>query len=184
MPPSPSSSPASTSEGALIRVRGLTTRIAGKVLHDRVDLDVRPGEVMGVVGASGSGKSVLLRTIIGLMEADAGTVEIFGRELRALDESRLRTLEARWGVLFQDGALFSSLFGLGDFAWLEGHGTNTDPHAGTQDFTGGNARDQGKNQQERTRCQRNEGAAHRQRSAGKLDQRSGDPENRRHTNHV
>ena len=85
----------------MIRVRGLTTRIGGKVLHDHVDLDVQAGEVMGVVGASGSGKSVLLRTIIGLMEADAGTVEIFGHELRAL--------ETRWGVLFQDGALFSSL---------------------------------------------------------------------------
>ncbi|HEV2551344.1 MAG TPA: ATP-binding cassette domain-containing protein [Stellaceae bacterium] len=93
----------------MIRVRGLTTRIGGNVLHDRIDLDVWAGEVMGVVGASGSGKSVLLRTIIGLIEADAGTVEIFGRALHALDESGLRTLEARWGVLFQDGALFSSL---------------------------------------------------------------------------
>jgi phospholipid/cholesterol/gamma-HCH transport system ATP-binding protein len=93
----------------MIRVRGLTTRIGGKVLHDHVDLDVRAGEVMGVVGASGSGKSVLLRAIIGLFEAEAGTVEIFGREPRELDEEELRALEARWGVLFQDGALFSSL---------------------------------------------------------------------------
>jgi phospholipid/cholesterol/gamma-HCH transport system ATP-binding protein len=93
----------------MIRVRGLTTRIGGKVLHDRVDLDVRPGEVVGVVGASGSGKSVLLRTVIGLSEPVGGTIEIFGRELRALDEAGLHALEARWGVLFQDGALFSSL---------------------------------------------------------------------------
>jgi phospholipid/cholesterol/gamma-HCH transport system ATP-binding protein len=93
----------------MIRVRGLTTRIGGKVLHDHIDLDVRSGEVMGVVGASGSGKSVLLRTIIGLFEPEAGTVEIFGREPRELDEAELRALEARWGVLFQDGALFSSL---------------------------------------------------------------------------
>jgi len=93
----------------MIRIRGLTTRIGGKVLHDRVDLDVRQGEVVGVVGASGSGKSVLLRTIIGLYEPVGGTVEIFGRELRALDEAGLHALEARWGVLFQDGALFSSL---------------------------------------------------------------------------
>jgi phospholipid/cholesterol/gamma-HCH transport system ATP-binding protein len=93
----------------MIRVRGLSTRIGGQVLHDRVDLDVRPGEVVGVVGASGSGKSVLLRTIIGLFEPVGGTIEIFGRELRALDEGGLRALEARWGVLFQDGALFSSL---------------------------------------------------------------------------
>jgi len=93
----------------MIRIRGLTTRIGGKVLHDRVDLDVRQGEVVGVVGASGSGKSVLLRTIIGLYEPVGGTVEIFGRDLRALDEAGLHALEARWGVLFQDGALFSSL---------------------------------------------------------------------------
>jgi phospholipid/cholesterol/gamma-HCH transport system ATP-binding protein len=93
----------------MIRVRGLTTRIGGKVLHDGIDLDVRAGEVMGVVGASGSGKSVLLRTIIGLSEAEAGTIEIFGRDRRALDEAGLRALEAHWGVLFQDGALFSSL---------------------------------------------------------------------------
>ena len=93
----------------MIRIRGLTTRIGGKVLHDRVDLDVRQGEVVGVVGASGSGKSVLLRTIIGLYEPVGGTVEIFGRDLRALDEAGLHALEACWGVLFQDGALFSSL---------------------------------------------------------------------------
>jgi phospholipid/cholesterol/gamma-HCH transport system ATP-binding protein len=93
----------------MIRVRGLTTRIGGKVLHDRVDLDVRPGEVVGVVGASGSGKSVLLRTIVGLFEPEGGTIEIFGRELRGLDGAGLRAVEARWGVLFQDGALFSSL---------------------------------------------------------------------------
>src|SRR5215469_15008915 len=109
MPLSRSSSSASTSEGPMIRVRGLTTRIGGKVLHDHVDLDVRAGEVMGVVGASGSGKSVLLRTIIGLFAPVGGTVEIFGRELRGLDEAGLRAVEARWGVLFQDGALFSSL---------------------------------------------------------------------------
>src|SRR5579864_8191786 len=109
MPRSRSFSPVSTSEGPMIRVRGLTTRIGGKVLHDHIDLDVRPGEVMGVVGASGSGKSVLLRTIIGISEAAAGTIEIFGRELHALDEAGLRALDARWGVLFQDGALFSSL---------------------------------------------------------------------------
>ncbi len=93
----------------MIRVRGLTTRVGGKVLHDHIDLDVRPGEVIGVVGASGSGKSVLLRTIIGISEAASGTIEIFGRELHALDEAGLRALDARWGVLFQDGALFSSL---------------------------------------------------------------------------
>jgi phospholipid/cholesterol/gamma-HCH transport system ATP-binding protein len=111
MPPSPSSSRASASDGEapIIRVRGLTTRIGGRVLHDRLDLDVRRGEVMGVVGGSGSGKSVLLRTIIGLMPRAAGSVEVFGEDVHALDAAQLRELEARWGVLFQDGALFSSL---------------------------------------------------------------------------
>jgi phospholipid/cholesterol/gamma-HCH transport system ATP-binding protein len=90
-------------------VRGLTTRLGGQVLHQDLAFDLEPGEVLGVVGGSGTGKSVLLRTLIGLMEPAAGTIEIFGEELRALDEARRRVLDARWGVLFQDGALFSSL---------------------------------------------------------------------------
>lgn len=79
------------------------------MLHENLAFELRHGEVLGVVGASGSGKSVLLRTIVGLMEAAAGTVEVFGEEVRALGDDERRALEARWGVLFQDGALFSSL---------------------------------------------------------------------------
>jgi phospholipid/cholesterol/gamma-HCH transport system ATP-binding protein len=110
MPPSPSSSPILESDAApLIRVRGLTTSIAGTVLLKDVDLDLWPGEVLGVVGASGSGKSVLLRTIVGLVPAAAGTIEIFGRDLATLDEEERQAIGARYGVLFQDGALFSSL---------------------------------------------------------------------------
>jgi phospholipid/cholesterol/gamma-HCH transport system ATP-binding protein len=109
MPPSPSSSHDSISDRPVIRVRGLVTRLGGRVVHDDLDLDVRRGEVMGVVGGSGSGKSVLLRTIIGLMRPVAGEIEVFGENLRALDEPGLQRLDARWGVLFQDGALFSSL---------------------------------------------------------------------------
>ncbi len=109
MPPSPSSTPASASEPPIVRVRGLRTRIGGRVLHDRLDVDLRHGEVLGVVGGSGSGKSVLLRTIVGLMEPEAGSIEIFGQDVRALDDEGLRAIEARWGVLFQDGALISSL---------------------------------------------------------------------------
>jgi phospholipid/cholesterol/gamma-HCH transport system ATP-binding protein len=93
----------------MVRVRGLTTRLGGLVLHEDLDLDLRPGEVLGVVGGSGSGKSVLLRTIIGLMRPEAGTIEVFGADLRRLDDVALRALDSRWGVLFQDGALFSSL---------------------------------------------------------------------------
>jgi phospholipid/cholesterol/gamma-HCH transport system ATP-binding protein len=109
MPPSPSSSPSSTSEPPILRVRGLKTRIGGRILHHDVDLDVRRGEVVAVVGASGSGKSVLLRAILGLIRPVAGTIEAFGRDLHTLDTAEFRRIEAHWGVLFQDGALFSSL---------------------------------------------------------------------------
>jgi phospholipid/cholesterol/gamma-HCH transport system ATP-binding protein len=94
---------------AAIRIRGLVTRFGDKTIHDRLDLDIRPGEVVGVVGGSGSGKSVLLRTIIGLNRPAAGSVEVLGHEVTRLDGQALRRVETRWGVLFQDGALFSSL---------------------------------------------------------------------------
>ena len=93
----------------MVRVRGLTTRIGGRVLHENLELELDHGEVLGVVGGSGSGKSVLLRTIIGLIEPEAGAIEVFGEDVRRLDDVALRELESRWGVLFQDGALFSSL---------------------------------------------------------------------------
>jgi phospholipid/cholesterol/gamma-HCH transport system ATP-binding protein len=109
MPPSPSYSPDSASDAAIVRVRGLVTRINGRVLHENLDLEARRGEILGVVGGSGAGKSVLLRTIVGLMRPASGSIEIFGEDVRAIDEDRLRGVEARWGVLFQDGALFSSL---------------------------------------------------------------------------
>jgi phospholipid/cholesterol/gamma-HCH transport system ATP-binding protein len=100
---------ANVSEQAIIRVRGLVNRFGSQTVHDGIDLDVMPGEVMGVVGGSGSGKSVLLRTIIGLNKPASGEVEVFGRNVFDLDEDARIALERRWGVLFQDGALFSSL---------------------------------------------------------------------------
>ncbi len=109
MPLSQSSSPKSASETPLLRVRGLETRVGGRVLHRNLDLDLYPGEVLAVVGASGSGKSVLMRAILGLIHPAAGTVEAFGAEIAGLDREQRRRTEARWGVLFQDGALFSSL---------------------------------------------------------------------------
>ena len=90
-------------------MRGLTTRVGGEILHDRVDLDLFSGEVLAVVGASGSGKSVLLRTIVGLNRPIAGSIEAFGQDLTHFDATEFEPIEARWGVLFQDGALFSSL---------------------------------------------------------------------------
>ncbi len=91
------------------RVRGLTTRFGPQVVHDNLDLEVRYGEVLGVVGASGTGKSVLLRAVVGLLTPACGTIEVLGHDVARLGGAERRSLEERWGVLFQDGALFSSL---------------------------------------------------------------------------
>lgn len=93
----------------IIRVRGLVNRFGAQTIHDGLDLDVRAGEVIGVVGGSGTGKSVLLRTIVGLNRPQAGRIEVFGLNLAALEPEERRRQERRWGVMFQDGALFSSL---------------------------------------------------------------------------
>jgi len=93
----------------VIGVRGLTTRFWPQVVHHDLDLDVRRGEVLGVVGGSGSGKSVLLRAIVGLITPAAGRITLFGDDVAGLSAAARRALQARWGVLFQDGALFSSL---------------------------------------------------------------------------
>ena len=94
---------------AVVRVRGLATRAGGRILLHDATFDLRSGEVLGVVGASGSGKSVLLRTIVGLTPPAAGTIAVFGEELGRAGRGDLRRFGRRWGVLFQDGALFSSL---------------------------------------------------------------------------
>ncbi len=93
----------------MVRVRNLTAQIGGRVLLHEADFDLHEGEVLGIVGASGAGKSVLLRTVVGLTPPGAGTIEIFGEDVLRLSEAERRRLDARWGVLFQDGALFSSL---------------------------------------------------------------------------
>jgi phospholipid/cholesterol/gamma-HCH transport system ATP-binding protein len=92
-----------------ICVRGLVNRFGAQIVHEKLDLDVRRGEILGVVGGSGTGKSVLLRTIIGLNRPVGGTINVLGTELIGASDKALRALERRWGVLFQDGALFSSL---------------------------------------------------------------------------
>ncbi|MGY8997874.1 MAG: ABC transporter ATP-binding protein [Alphaproteobacteria bacterium] len=96
-------------DDAVIRLRGVVNRFGTQTVHDGVDLDVRRGEVLGVVGGSGTGKSVLMRTIIGLREPQAGTIDVLGRDTRALNNADAKELRSHWGVLFQDGALFSSL---------------------------------------------------------------------------
>ncbi|HSK41623.1 MAG TPA: ABC transporter ATP-binding protein [Arenibaculum sp.] len=85
------------------------TRFGPQVVHEGLDLDVRRGEVLGVVGGSGTGKSVLLRELIGLLRPAAGRIEIFGRDVSRMSDADAFHLRSRWGVLFQDGALFSSM---------------------------------------------------------------------------
>ena len=94
---------------SVIRVRALRTQFGAQVIHDGLDLDVQRGEVLGVVGGSGTGKSVLLRTIVGLNTPASGSIEVFGQDVATADAAERRAIETRWGVLFQDGALFSSL---------------------------------------------------------------------------
>jgi phospholipid/cholesterol/gamma-HCH transport system ATP-binding protein len=92
-----------------IRARGITIGFGEKIILENLDLDVRRGEVLGFVGGSGTGKSVLTRAILGLVKQRAGTIEVFGQDLAGLDVEQHRTMERRWGVLFQHGALFSGL---------------------------------------------------------------------------
>ncbi|KGJ05597.1 phospholipid/cholesterol/gamma-HCH transport system ATP-binding protein [Paracoccus halophilus] len=93
----------------VIEVRGLRNQFGRHVVHDQLDLDIRRGEILGVVGGSGTGKSVLLRTIVGLNRPAAGTVRVFGQDLKTLSGFAREAIERRWGVMFQNGALFSSL---------------------------------------------------------------------------
>jgi phospholipid/cholesterol/gamma-HCH transport system ATP-binding protein len=98
-----------TQREAVIRVRNLTNRFGPQVVHDNLNLDVWRGEVLGIVGGSGTGKSVLLRTIVGLNKPAAGSIEVLGVDVLNGPEQERRRIEKRWGVAFQDGALFSSL---------------------------------------------------------------------------
>jgi phospholipid/cholesterol/gamma-HCH transport system ATP-binding protein len=94
---------------AVVEVRGLVSRFGEHVVHDGLDLTVRRGEIFGLVGGSGAGKSVLLNTLIGLRQPDQGEVTVFGVDPYGMSSTARRSLESRWGVLFQGGALFSSL---------------------------------------------------------------------------
>lgn len=93
----------------IIEVRKLKTQFGDFVVHEDLDLDVHEGEILGVVGGSGTGKSVLMRAIIGLKRPSAGAITIFGKNFYELNEREQLEIEQRWGVLFQGGALFSSL---------------------------------------------------------------------------
>ena len=93
-----------------ICIRGLKNQFGDAVVHEDLSLDVRSGEILGVVGGSGTGKSVLMRSIIGLQTPTAGEIEVYGKTLDTIaDEEESRDLRRRWGVMFQGGALFSTL---------------------------------------------------------------------------
>jgi phospholipid/cholesterol/gamma-HCH transport system ATP-binding protein len=100
---------ATSNQDAVIRVRDLVVGFGSAVILDNIDLDVYRGEVLGFVGGSGAGKSVLMRTIVGLLPKRAGRIEVFDRDLSAIGTTERQAIERRWGVLFQQGALFSSL---------------------------------------------------------------------------
>jgi phospholipid/cholesterol/gamma-HCH transport system ATP-binding protein len=93
----------------VLEVRGLVNRFGTELVHDRLDMEVRKDEVFGIVGASGSGKSVLLRSILGLQRPDAGVVRICGSDITHMSEAQLRPIKTRYGVAFQQGALYSGL---------------------------------------------------------------------------
>jgi phospholipid/cholesterol/gamma-HCH transport system ATP-binding protein len=94
---------------SVVEVQGLVNRFGSQVVHDGLDMTVERGEVFGIVGGSGSGKSVLLRTILGLQRPQAGEVRLMGRPLRDLSVAELKEIKAGYGVTFQQGALFSAL---------------------------------------------------------------------------
>jgi phospholipid/cholesterol/gamma-HCH transport system ATP-binding protein len=105
----PAGAEADSGENYAIRLRGLKKRIGSQPIFDNLNLDVHRGEILAIAGGSGAGKSVLLRTVLGLLPYEAGSIEVLGKDFRSLDNAGRTEIERRWGVLFQDGALFSSL---------------------------------------------------------------------------
>lgn len=97
------------STAAMIDIRGLNSRFGTNVVHDNISLAVHPGEIFALVGGSGCGKSTLLRTIIMLLQPVSGSIRVFGREVVGLNDEQALPLRRRWGVMFERGALFSSL---------------------------------------------------------------------------
>jgi len=93
----------------VIKIRGMKVAYGRNVVLDEFDLDIERGEVIGIIGPSGGGKSVTLRAIVGLKQPESGTVEVFGEQLGLLNREERTALERRWGIMFQDGALFSNL---------------------------------------------------------------------------
>ncbi|GGB37104.1 ABC transporter ATP-binding protein [Roseibium aquae] len=93
----------------ILSARGITVGFGSKIILKDLDLDIRQGEILGFVGGSGTGKSVLMRAILGLVPRRAGRINVFGYDLETATAAQRQSIERRWGVLFQQGALFSSL---------------------------------------------------------------------------
>lgn len=111
-PPHGEQKKAGTGEGereVIVSLRGICNRFGKQVVHEDLDLDIRKGEILGLIGGSGSGKSVLLRTILGLNRQASGSITIMGVAMEQASEEEKARVRGQWGVLFQDGALFSSL---------------------------------------------------------------------------
>jgi len=99
----------STASEPVVSVRNVTNRFGKQLVHDKLNLDIYPGEIFAIVGGSGSGKSVLLRTILGLRKPASGNVHVLGYDIDQLTETAARRVHRNWGVLYQNGALFSAL---------------------------------------------------------------------------
>ena len=104
-----SSAPIARAREPIVEVRSLTNSFGEQIVHQDLELSVRRGEILGVVGGSGTGKSVLMRSIIGLQTPTAGEIEVFGEPMIGRDEEEAKHVRRRWGILFQGGALFSTL---------------------------------------------------------------------------
>ncbi len=101
--------PAESSAQPIIQIENLGTRFGDVVVHENVNLTINQGEIVSLVGGSGSGKTVLLRQMLGLTHPASGTVRIFGEDINQISQEELHKLRNRWGMLFQRGALFSAL---------------------------------------------------------------------------
>ena len=105
----PNQSNAPSTEKVAVSLRGITNRFEKQTVHENLDLDIMQGEILGLIGGSGTGKSVLLRTIMGLNRQASGEITIMGVNMNTASEKERDNVRHQWGVLFQDGALFSSL---------------------------------------------------------------------------
>ncbi|MCS6474622.1 ATP-binding cassette domain-containing protein, partial [Burkholderia thailandensis] len=101
--------PAVPGDDLVIEVRNLTKRYGRNIVHQKLDFDVRRGEIVSIVGGSGSGKTTLVRQILGLERPTSGTIKVFGEDTSKIDDATARMMRTRSGMLFQQGALFSSM---------------------------------------------------------------------------